>query len=186
MALGKSRTSINVKGGGDFWIRELSPTATNTYSQLGYIASTDFIDEASMVGEPDEAGNLIDSKRGARKCTVSIVLKQTGIDEINLLKNAANKYYEGYYKVPVKNGTMVQEVSIPLMKITPKISLKFASATERQLPVDITMLAPKANFTRTRTAFNITENEPYIIVENTDANFDLNNTEAAAIASAII
>jgi hypothetical protein len=185
MALARDRKRINVKGGGALYVRELDPTATNTYSLLGYLAKTDFNDEHQMVGDPDEAGNLPDTKRGSQKFTLKSELKQTTLDEINLLRNATGKYFEALYVVTLANG-YVQELSIPLCRINPNLAMAFAAATERRIPLEIVALAPKAAFTRGVTAFNVIANQPYILVEGASATFNQSNTEASTLATAVL
>lgn len=126
MALTRDRKRINVKGGGKLWIRQIFPdSGADTFFDLGYINETDFDDEHNMVESIDETGQYIDTKSGGQKVTWKVTLKQTGIDEINLLKNSDGKYYELYYSVLVANGNY-QEVSIPLAKVLLGPKLKFA------------------------------------------------------------
>jgi hypothetical protein len=186
MAVARARSRVNVKGGGKLYLRELSPAASNTLLDLGYIKSTDLMNEHSMVQSDDEAGNVIDSKSGAQKVTLKTVLQQSSIDEINLLNNAVGKYYELYYKNANLANGLVQEVSIPLGKIKPGVILKMASATERTIDLEITCLAPAASYTRTVTLFNVTENVPFIIAETATAQYNTSNTEASALATAIL
>jgi hypothetical protein len=186
MALARNRTRINVKGGGKLYIREISPTASNTYLDLGYLQSTEFMNDNAMVGEVDEAGVLPDMNQGSQKATLKAVLKQSSIDEINLLNNAAGKYYELYYKNANLANGYVQELSIPIAKLKVGTTLKGASATERQLELEVYALAPKAAYTRGVTAFNVTENVPFILTENATAQFNTSNTEASALATAVL
>ena len=185
MALDRNRGRINVKGGGKFKLREESPTASNSWLDLGWATSLKLVDEHSMVDIIDDGGNFVDSKSGGRKATWEAVLKQSGIDEINLLKNAEGKYYDLYYSVLVANDTLTQEISIPLGKIKPGVVLEFKSATERTLAVQISCLAPKADYVRTPTAFNVTENVPYVITEGAVANDPPTDT-ASTLATAIL
>ncbi len=168
MALQRSRTRINVKGGGVLKLREISPTQTDTFSDAGYLGGTDLTDEHSILEITEEAGTLVDALSGARKAVIKTTLKQSSIDEINLLKNAVGKYYDLYYYVKLANGS-VQELSAIPCKIKPGPVLSFKSATERVIEVTIYMLAPKASATRTPTAYNVTADEPYVFIENASA-----------------
>lgn len=168
MALGRDRKRINVKGGGLLKIRELDPTATDTFSDLGYLTSVQLLDEHTMVDEIPDSGEFIDSWTGAQHAQLIAVLDQTSIDEINLRKLSANKYYDVYYYCPTSQG-YYQEISAPICKINPGADLTFQSATKRQITLTIHCLSPQGAFTRTPTAFNVVKGVPYVITENSTA-----------------
>ena len=184
MSLQKDRNRMNAKGGGDLYIREIYPTPSNTYLSIGYLDSTKLNDKHSMVGDPDEEGQVITKVDGGQDVTLDEILKQSSLDEINLIRNAGGKYYEAYYPCTLKNGN-VQELSIPICQIIPDLSMEFKAATERKIPIQIQCLAPKAAYTRGVTAFNVIKNQPYIMVEGATATFNTSNTEASALAAAI-
>jgi len=185
MALARDRKRINVKGGGKIQLRELDPSPSNTYLDLGYLVSNTLTDEHTMVESVDESGQLVNSQTGARKVTWKTVIKQTTADEINLLKNAGTKLYEVYYNVTMSN-TYVQMLCLLPVRIKPSVVLDFASATERTLEVEFHCLVPKAAYTRGVTTFNVVANEPYVLVDASSETFNTSNTEASAIASAVI
>ncbi|MFI5250798.1 MAG: hypothetical protein ACHQQQ_00075 [Bacteroidota bacterium] len=185
MSLGKNRKRINVKGGGTLQIRELSPNPTDTFSDIGYLVSSKLTDEHTIIELSDERGDFIDAKSGARKVHWETTLKQSGIDEINFLKNADGKYYEVFYSVKTGNDTMVQEISMCLCKIKPGPVLEFKSATERTIQVTIYALAPATTFTRTPSAYNVVAREPYLILEGLSATGVPSDT-ASSVASAIL
>lgn len=168
LALGRDRTRINVKGGGLLKLRETSPTQTDTFSDAGYLGGTDLNDEHNMLEIIDEVGNLIDALSGGRKAMLKGILKQTSIDEINLLKNAVGKYYDAYYYVKLNNGRFQELTAIPC-KIKPGPVLSFKSATERTIELTIYFLAPKASATRAPVAYNVTVDEPYVLIEGAAA-----------------
>ena len=184
MALAKARTRINVKGGGTLKIRELSPTASDTFLDVGYVTSDILLDEPSMVDSVDEAGQFIDTKSGAQKVTWKAILKQTSIDEINLLKNAVGKYYDLFYSVVLAGGN-TQEFRVWLCKLKPLINLEFSAAKERTLEVEFTALMPKATFTATPTDYNVTAGAYYVVIENAVAKGTPTDT-AATMATAIL
>jgi hypothetical protein len=167
MALGKDRKRINVKGGGLLKLRELDPSATAAFSEAGWLGGTTVSDKHDMVTSKDEQGLVIDHASSGEDVTLKSILKQTTIDEINLLKNADGKYYEAYYYVKLKNGN-VQELNIPLCKITPGFELDHKPG-ERNIEIAITALAIKAATTVTRApvAYNIdpTVNPYYVLIE---------------------
>jgi hypothetical protein len=185
MALAKDRKRLNVKGGGALYVRELDPTPTNTYSLLGYLGGSDVADEHQMVESLDETGVLADVSSGSKIFRLKSKLQQSSIDEMDLLRTAENKYFEALYVVPLKNGRY-QELSIPLCRINPTINASFAAATERNIPIELIGLAPKAAYTRGITAFNVVANQSYVLVEGAAATFNLSNTEASTLATAIL
>lgn len=185
MALQKDRSRINVKGGGDLRIRELKPTPTSTFSKIGHIKGTDFIDEHTMVESIDDSGNYIDTNSGARKAMIKSVLMQSSLEEINLMRNAVGKYYEVYYRCVLANGS-IQELSIAVAKIKPGAVLAMKSATERDIELEIYCLAPNADLVRAPVAYNVTENEPYVLIENTAGNDKGEPTDAASAVAVLI
>lgn len=196
MANARSRQRINVKGGGKLYIRQLSPAPSNNWVDIGYLEENDLDDKSAMIDSEDERGDFIDTKQGGRKVMWKTTLKQTGVDEINLLKNSDGIYYELYYDVVLAN-TYHQEYNMHLVKIDNSVTLKFAKASERKLQVMFSLLAPKAAFTATGTGmsvFNVTANDPYTMNENTstsptytvDGSGVPTNTQAAAKATAIL
>jgi hypothetical protein len=183
--MAKSRKAISVRGGGTFYYREIDPTPSNTYLEAGYIASSELDDVQQMVGEVDESGVLPDIKSGSQIVKWKMVLKQATQAVIDLLRNAAGKYYEGYYVVLLANG-QYQEISIPVFTFSPNVNLRFAAATERQVACELNCLAPKAAYTRGVTAFNVVKDQPYIVLDGASATFNTSNTEASALATAIM
>lgn len=166
MALGLKRTSINVKGGGDIQIREIDPTPSDTFLSLGSVKDVNFIDAYGMVESIDGAGDFIDNKPGSRAAMVTATLMQTTKDEIDVMKDAADKLYELYYTVTLNNASF-QEFVAPIVRITPGMNLTFASATERTIALDIKFLAPFTVLTRTPTSYNTALREPYALSEST-------------------
>jgi len=168
MALQKLRSRINVKGGGLFMIRELSPTPSDTFLDVGFLTSVQFEDEHNMVEIIDDRGLTINYISGGESPKFTVVIKQSGIDEINILKNAERKYYEGYYKVLCET-TLIQEINIPLFRFKPGPMLQFAAATERTLQLEGRALSVKAAMTRNPVGYNITIDSFFVIIENAAA-----------------
>lgn len=184
MALGKSRLKIAVKGGGTLQIRELYPTPTNSYSDLGYVENDIVLEESDVIDSVDETGLVIQSQSGNKKLTWKSTLLQTGIDEINLLRNADGKYYDLYYSVLLPNGN-TQEFRVWLCKLKPNLNLEFSSGATRKIEVEFTALAPKANFTATPTDYNVVAGKYYVVIENATAKGAPTDT-ASSMANAIL
>lgn len=184
MALEKSRTRIAIKGGGTLRIRELYPTATNSFSDLGYIENDILLEESDMIDSIDETGLIVQTQSGNKKVTWKSVLLQTGIDEINLLRNADGKYYDLYYSVVLPNGN-TQEFRVWLCKIKPVLNLEFSATTPRKIEVEFTALAPKGSFTTTPTDYNVVPGKYYVAIENATAK-GVPSDSASSMASAIL
>lgn len=170
MALQKDRGRLVVKGGGTFSIRELYPTATDSFSDLGYVKSTTLTDEHSLIEHVDERGLLVNYQSAAEKFMVTLSMMQSGVDLLQLLQNAGNKRYEGFYAVRLPDDGNWQEVSIPLMRIRPGYPGGIQRASgEQLLEVSCVALAVKQALTRTPTGFNISADKTYVIAENASA-----------------
>ena len=163
-------------------MREIDPGA-GTFAALGFLDSTNFDDAYTMVDSIDDAGEFIDTKPGARAPVWKTVLKQTTKDEIDLMKDAAGKYFEVYYKVQLNNANY-QEFLAPVCRIKPGMALAFAAATERKIEIEIHFLWLKSALTRTPTAYNTTAGQYYILVEGASATGV--PTDAATVPQAAI
>lgn len=166
MGLQKDRTRINAKGGGNLYARQLVSGSTDTaFVNLGQLVSSGLDDSPAMVDSVNEGGELVMTQVGSRKAKWDAVLMQAGIDEINLLRQADGKFYEIYYAVPLKNGNTQEVVACPVI-IVPKVTLAFAAATQRNIPVEIIFLMPKAAYTRNPTDYNNSTPNYYVMIEN--------------------
>lgn len=165
LALSRDRLRQNVRGGGLAKLREIYPTPSDTFLDLGYLNGTDLTDDHNMIEITDEAGNFIDTLSGSQKAMMKTVLTQSSIDEVLLRKNARAKYYDLYYSVLLANGN-TQEVSAGIVKIKAGGNLEFKSGTLRGIELEIYFLAPKGDFTRTPVDYNIVAPAPYVIIEN--------------------
>ena len=183
MALQKSRSRINVKGGGDLRLRELDPTPADPFLVVGYLSETALNDEHNFIEAMDELGEVADALSGSQSVMFTPLLKQSSLDEINLLKNADGKLYEVYYSVALKSGN-VQEYHFPFCRIKPGVVATFQSATERTIPCEIHALSPAAAFTHTPTDFNVVKGVPYTVIENAAAQGPPTETAANVAASA--
>lgn len=185
MALARNRTRQDVNGGGILKLREISPTASDTFLDAGYLGGSDLGDEHSIIKWIDEVGNVINAQSGQREAGIKSVLQQSGIDEINLLKNARGKYYDVYYYKKNLESGLIQELSAGICKLKPGPVISMKSNTQRTLALEIYFLAPKAAFTRTPTDYNIVADEPYVLIENAVAKGVPTDT-AATMAAAIL
>lgn len=185
MALQKSRLRINIKGGSTFKCREISPTPTDTFTDFGYLTSLEFHDAVEMTEASDPTGNLINSLAGDRKVTFTVTLMQTSKEEIDAVSALADKYYDVIYHVQLNEATKYQHLSMPCVKFNPSVELVYSSGTMREIKLSGYALAPKANYTRTPTSYNVTANVPYVFLDDTTAVQDPTDT-ASALATAIL
>jgi hypothetical protein len=185
MALARDRTRQDLNGGGLLKLREISPTPSDTFLDPGYLGGTDFGDEHSVIKWIDEVGNVINAQTGQREAGIKGVLQQTSLDEINLLKNARGKYYDVYYYKKNFETGKIQELSACCCKLKPGPVLSMKSNTQRTLALEIYFLAPKAAFVRTPTDYNVTADEPYVLIENAVAKGVPIDT-AASLATAVL
>jgi hypothetical protein len=136
----RQRTRIFVRGGGILRLREREPSNASLYSNAGYLSSTKFNDEHSIVELIDERGDFIDAKSAAQKFTSESVLKQSGIDEIEFINLAANKLFAMQY-YGLMGGNLFQYFCSQLVRVKPSAVMEFKSATERTL--SLLMWSPK-------------------------------------------
>jgi len=131
MALGKSRQRIFVHGLGNCDVRELNPNPANDYSNVGYLQDT-LIEQASTTESIiDESGALVDEKVKSLSVNFQTNLMQTGIDEINLIRNSTYKHYAIRYYGNTDVNNRFQYFLIPCAKIIPSWQKKFSP--EKQL-----------------------------------------------------
>lgn len=164
-------------------VRELYPTPSDTFLDVGWLGGTNLNDEHNMLEIIDEQGILLDWKSSGKVFNLTSKLKQSGIDEINLVRNADGKYYEMYYKVTTGEAK-VQEINA-FVKIQPGAQIEFAAGTERTIPITIKGWAVKAALVRSPTVYNIAVYESYVYIENAAAQGVPIDT-AATVATAVL
>jgi nitrate reductase NapAB chaperone NapD len=168
MGLQRLRTRENAKGGGNLWIRQISPTASNTFLDVGWLGGTTLDDKQTAVESKDERGDLVIVLYSDRTAMLKTILHQVSQDEIDLVNKLSNNnvFYDVYYSALLENGD-IQEISAAICQIKMGVPIEYKSS-QRTLPCDIYMLAPAAAFTRTPTAFNVVvspERIPYVMTE---------------------
>jgi hypothetical protein len=186
LALARDRTRQDLNGGGLLKIRPISPAASDTFLDLGYLGGTDLGDEHSIIKWIDEVGNVINAQTGQREAGIKSVLQQSSIDEINLLKNARGVYYDVYYYKKNLETGKIQELSACCCKLKPGSVLSMKSNSQRTLALEIYFLAPKAAFTRTPTGFNVVADEPYVIAEQASVALGSPTDTASTLAAAVL
>ncbi len=184
MALSRLRTRLNVKGGGILKIREISPNASDAFLDCGWLGGTDVDDNRDPQTIKDERGFVVDVLEGGQMAMIKTTLLQSGIDEINLLRNAGSHYYDAYYEALLANGN-TQQLSAAICKITPGVTLAYKPGGARVIAVTLNFLSPKAAFTRTPTDFNVVIDTPYVLLDNAVPKAIPSDT-AATMATAIL
>ncbi len=168
MALGKSRVRMNAKAKGLLVkLEELtSGGALTTMQDLGYAEQVQIGDEHTMVDIQDATGDMINSLKGSRKCSIDITLLQSGKDELDLVANADGKFYHLYVQVQEDNPTVTfQEWYFPLVKIQPGYQQNFQAGNKRTVPIKIVALMPKGAVSVTPSGFNTAANVLFTMAE---------------------
>lgn len=186
MSLQKARTRINVKGGDIFKMREISPTASNTFVDYGYLQSLEFSDVRGMDEAKDAVGNLVNASPTDRTVTFTLILLQTSKEEIDAVAALADKYYDCIYHVPLSASGNYQHLSMCCVKFNPSVEpLSYTAGTQRTIKLTGYALAPKAAMVRTPTTFNVVANVPYVFLDDTTAVTDPSDA-AADVATAVL
>lgn len=136
MALGKNSAKINTKGFGYLLLREIHPTPSNTFLDLGYVESTELSDEPQLITSTDERGFVVAVTESAKVVTLKAVLMQSNTDVIAFMKAASSKWYDVYYYGSTADA-QVQEFNFPKCKITGGLKLSFKANTPRNVPIEI-------------------------------------------------
>lgn len=165
--MAKNRRLISVKGGGLLKVRELDPTPTTSFTDLGYLGESKLSDTYNVVESKDDAGHFIDAKEAGEMVKFESSLLQTSKTEIDFMKNAADKYFEAYYQVKLNNGSY-QEYLFPVCRITPGAEMEF-KAGERRIKITVNALYLPSALTRTPTDYNSSAGDYYKLIENSAA-----------------
>lgn len=181
--MAKNRAKLNFRAGGEFRIREISPTPSDTFISSGYLQSSKFSDKHETAEAIDDAGNYIDIDSIGEKAIFSAKLMQTSKTEIDLKRNASGKYYDLYYVLRTKEGKY-QELSSRVCKIIPGFEMEMKPGL-RVIDIEVHMLAPRADFVSAPTDYNVTENVPYVLIESVAAKGEPTDT-AANVATGVL
>lgn len=135
MSYGRYRSRIFGKGLGNFTVRELSPSVGSAFLHTGYLDRTDLKDLIEIEVVKDEHGDVIRMLELSQEARFITNLKQTGIDEINLLRSAGGKLYAvRYYGTTKENiwqyfcaetGNIMPGVELPFGKNARMLALNF-------------------------------------------------------------
>jgi hypothetical protein len=132
---GKYRSRIFAKGLGNFTVLELSPTADTIFRNPGYLDNTALKDLVEVEVVKDENGNVILARENSQEARFLTNLKQTSIEEINLLRNAGGKLYAARYYGLTKDNVF-QYFCIETGSITPGVELPYGK-TARMLALNL-------------------------------------------------
>ena len=165
--MAKNRRLISVKGGGLLKVREIDPTPSNTFVDLGYLGESKLSDSYNIVESKDDAGHFIDAKEAGQIVKFESSLLQTSKAEIDFMKDAAGKYFEAYYQVRLNNGSY-QEWLFPVCRIVPGQELEF-KAGERRIKLTLYALYIPVALTRTPTNYNTAADAYYVMIENSSS-----------------
>lgn len=185
LALARDRTRINVKGGGLLKTEVIaSGGSAVTMLDLGYLDESGLTIERNMTEFRDDKGNVINVISGGEDWKFDIVLQQSSIDEINLVKNSADEFRHFYYQNKLANGRF-QEIYIPLAKIINALELKFKAPDKRLIKVTIQALMPKGAVTVTPAAFNVPADAYGVIIESATAQGEITTATGTIYTAAV-
>ena len=182
--LGRVRQRENAKGGGYLYLRQISPTPSDTFLDVGWLGGTDFDDKKTTIESKDECGDLVILLTSDRQATIKSVLHQVSQAEIDLINKSTNIFYDAIYKCLLADGT-TQVVSLPVCQVAPGASLNYKPG-QRSLALTIYGLAVKAAMTRTGTDYNVALREPYVMFTADVGAFALPSDTALSVAAACL
>lgn len=149
MAMSKKKGAINKYSGGKLLLLELTSGAlagtevAGDWIDLGYVESSELMDETPEETFADETGNTVDTDYGDRTVKYSGNLMQSDKDLLDFLKETVRgKYYSLYHYQGVVNSKD-QEIVAAVCTVKPIVQL--ASGTKRP-PFEINILKNDSAF----------------------------------------
>lgn len=125
MALGKNRLAFFVYGLGTMELCQRVPVANVVFDNAGYLEATVINDTPTMVDIVPETGDLVSTLRSAQKVTLKTSLQQSGIDEINLIRGAANLVYAIRYHGKASDSNLYQFWAFEQAMVRPNPQLTY-------------------------------------------------------------
>lgn len=169
LALQKDRNRFSNKGGGLLKLKEIASGGSFTsMDDIGYLGESGLNIDPKMLEIVDERGFMINSITSGEEWRFKTTILQVSIDEINLLKQAQNKYYHLYYKSAALPNGNIQEIYIPLVKIVNVLELSFKN-DKRNIQVEFLALMPKAALTVTPSGLSVAADSYGTILEGSSA-----------------
>lgn len=93
LALARDRTRVNVRGGGQLRTEVIaSGGALTSMLDVGYLDESGLTIDRLMTKFVSEAGNVVNVISGGEDWVFDVMLQQSSIDEINLVKNSADEF----------------------------------------------------------------------------------------------
>lgn len=133
MGLQRSRLRISTRGLGTLALRKVEPVSEAIFQDAGYLGATALHDTVNVEEILGEDGSLQDVKLRSRIVTVESALQQTGRDEFDLLRSAADCVHAvRYYGTP--GPGRFQYFCFDLARLNPGISVDFKAGL-RQIPL---------------------------------------------------
>lgn len=135
----KDRKKIYVNGLGDLLIRELEPSESDYFQNVGYLSGTKITIDKEVQEIWSEDGELIELGVLKEDSVIETALLQRSIDEINIIKDAENKVYAVRYCGNL-NGKPYQYYCIEQARVVPKLELNYTVGNN---PIPLTLRAIK-------------------------------------------
>lgn len=183
-SLGFDRKKFSNKGGGKLKVKELANGSNAvTMDFLSILGESGLNIDPNIVEFKDERGMLWEILPGGEIWKWKSTLLQVGKDEIDFIRSYQKYFHMYYVSAPFANG-YVQEIYIPLVKISSPLDLKFQNSA-RNLPIEFTALMPKAALTVTPAGLSVPEDTYGVVVENAAALGEV-TTQAGTIYDTIV
>lgn len=135
MALGKDTDRVFKIGGGILYLKEMP---SGSFTEIGYLGGTKIVEKVDSEKVYDETGKHVGSFNGNRDVTLESTLLQSAVDEIDLLKDSADKIYMARYQVLREDGNY-HLFSFFNCKIIRDFEINFDN-TPRRLPLRLDVM----------------------------------------------
>lgn len=141
MALGKDRKRILI-GGGYVYVKDYSESESPLYHPVGHTKESQVIDSNAQEDANDETGEYVGMLLGDVLQVIKTAFMQTSKEEIDLIRNLANKRCAVLYLVPVISGgdVRIDVYEFTEARVVPQVDMTFSTKL-RTLPVEFRTLA---------------------------------------------
>ena len=153
MALGKSRTRINIGGG----FLEVSIDGGTNWDPIGYTENSKIIDGIATEEFHDEIGEFLGLGLGNELVTFETLMLQSTLDELNFWLTYKGKKIDARYQAWMPGTSKWQLFSLDEVIVDPNLELNFGT-TKRTWPLKLYSL--KGAATGKYYAIDETANDP--------------------------
>jgi len=145
MSLRKDRQRIFTRGLGKMSVREIEPSESTIYVDIGYLGGTVLTQEFVTEDLVTEDGYVFNSLAHSENCQLTTNLQQTSIHEINLIRNADARVYSVRYDGALNpERNYYQYYCMEQAKIIANLQRNFETGLK---PLSLTVKAIKKDYT---------------------------------------